>query len=70
MNVGYLEYNRMRELNVNEIEQVSGGIKKGREGGISFSEGAGLILALGAFGGPITFAFAFPIATALFYVSP
>lgn len=26
MNVGYLEYNRMRELNVNEIQEVNGGI--------------------------------------------
>ena len=25
LNVGYMEYNIMRELNVNEIEQVNGG---------------------------------------------
>lgn len=27
INVGYLEYNRMRELNVSEIKEVTGGTK-------------------------------------------
>jgi hypothetical protein len=27
MNVGYMEYNKMRELNVNEIEEVNGGMR-------------------------------------------
>ena len=48
----------MRELNMKEIEAVSGGE-------MTPSEGAGLILALGAAGGPATMAFAFPIAAAL-----
>jgi hypothetical protein len=57
-----MEYNRMRELNVNEIEEVSGG-------GLSFNEAGTLILGLGAAGGPLTFAFAFPIAAALYWTS-
>jgi len=52
----------MRELNVNEVMVVSGG-------GLDPNEGAGLILALGAIGGPATFAFALPIAAALYYIS-
>ena len=53
----------MRELEQHELEQVSGGR-------LSFSEGAALILAAGAIGGPATFAFSFPIAAALYYVTP
>lgn len=52
----------MRELDVNEIEMVSGGR-------LSANEGAGLILALGAMGGPATFLFAAPIALGLYYLS-
>ena len=52
----------MRELNLNEIEQVNGA-------GLSFDDGATLILATGAMGGPATFAFALPIAAALYYLS-
>jgi len=52
----------MRELSSKEVEQVSGGA-------LSAGEAAGAILALGAFGGPATFGFAFPIAMALMYVS-
>lgn len=52
----------MRELTENEVEMVSGG-------GLSLNEGATLILGLGAIGGPATFAFAFPIAASLYYLS-
>ncbi|MBQ5946642.1 hypothetical protein [Massilia sp. ST3] len=52
----------MQELNTNEIEMASGGK-------LSWDEGATLILALGAMGGPATFAFGFPIAAAMFYLS-
>ncbi len=48
----------MRELNMNEIKAVSGGE-------MTPSEGASMILALGAAGGPATMAFALPIAAAL-----
>jgi len=52
----------MRELNVHEVKVVSGGA-------LDVGEGASLILALGAVGGPATFAFAFPIAMALYYLT-
>ena len=52
----------MRELSMNEVEMVSGGE-------LTPDEGAGLILAIGAIGGPATFAFALPIAAALYIVS-
>lgn len=52
----------MRELTLNELEDVSGGE-------LSFNEGAGLILAVGAVGTMATFAFALPIAAALLYLS-
>ena len=53
----------MRELTQSELAEVSGGR-------ISFNEGAALILAAGAIGGPATFAFAFPIAVAMYHVTP
>ena len=53
----------MRELTQSEMAEVSGGR-------LSFNEGAALILAAGAIGGPVTFAFAFPIATAMYYTTP
>ena len=52
----------MKELSQQEIIQVSGG-------GLSANEAGGLILALGAIGGVATFAFAFPIAGALYFLS-
>ncbi|MDA9298560.1 hypothetical protein N9740_06130 [Pseudomonadales bacterium] len=52
----------MRDLSKDEVTQVSGG-------GLSFNEGAGLILAVGAMGGPATFAFAAPIALSLYWLS-
>lgn len=53
----------MRELSVDEIKNVKGGE-------LSWGEGATMILALGAAGGPVTFAFAAPIALAMYIVSP
>ena len=52
----------MRELSNEEVNQVAGG-------SLSFNEGASLILAVGAMGGPATFALAVPIAFSLFWVS-
>lgn len=51
----------MNELSMSEVEQVSGGA-------LDFAEGAALVLAVGAMGGPATFAFALPIAGAMFYL--
>lgn len=52
----------MYELTDVESTMVGGGR-------LTFNEGAGLILALGAIGGPATLAFAFPIAFAMYQVS-
>jgi len=52
----------MRELTQKEIEMVGGGE-------LTTDEAAGLILTLGAIGTPATFAFALPIAVALYILS-
>jgi bacteriocin-like protein len=51
----------MKVLTQAELRQVSGGE-------LTPDEGATLILALGAAGGPATFAFGAPIALALYYL--
>jgi hypothetical protein len=52
----------MQTLTEEQIANVSGGV-------LSADDGASLILALGAMGGPATFCFALPIAGALYYLS-
>ena len=52
----------MQILTEEQIARVGGGV-------IDANEGADMILALGAMGGPATFCFALPIAAALFYLS-
>ena len=52
----------MRELNMQEVEQVGGGE-------LTWNEGATLIMGLATAGGPTTMAFGYPIAGAMYYVS-
>lgn len=53
---------KMQILTEQQIANVSGGV-------IDADEGADMILASGAMGGPATFCFALPIAAALYYLS-
>jgi hypothetical protein len=51
----------MQELNVNEVNEVSGGLNSWTEGGIA-------IMGLGFAGGPATGAFGLAVGLAMLYV--